>query len=51
MVQQGFGHIVKTALMAGSMPGPGNVSYTTTKHAVVGFSISLWAEAAQMGVR
>ena len=51
MVQQGFGHIVNTASMAGLMPGPGNVSYTTTKHAVVGLSRSLRAEAAQLGVR
>jgi NAD(P)-dependent dehydrogenase (short-subunit alcohol dehydrogenase family) len=51
MLQQGFGHIVNTASMAGLMPGPGNVSYTTTKHAVVGLSRSLRAEAAQLGVR
>ena len=51
MVQQGFGHIVNTASMAGLMPGPGNVAYTTTKHAVVGLSRSLRAEAAQLGVR
>ena len=51
MVQQGFGHIVNTASMAGLMPGPGNVPYTTAKHAVVGLSRSLRAEAAQLGVR
>jgi len=51
MVAQGFGHIVNTASMAGLMPGPANVAYTTTKHAVVGLSKSLRAEAAQMGVR
>ena len=51
MVQQGFGHIVNTASMAGLMPGPGNVPYTTTKHAVVGLSRSLRPEAAQLGVR
>jgi len=51
MMAQGFGHIVNTASMAGLMPGPGNVAYTTTKHAVVGLSKSLRAEAAQMGVR
>jgi len=37
--------------MAGLMPGPGNVAYTTTKHAVVGLSKSLRAEAEQMGIR
>jgi NAD(P)-dependent dehydrogenase (short-subunit alcohol dehydrogenase family) len=51
MVEQGFGHIVNTASMAGLMPGPGNVAYTMTKHAVVGLSKSLRAEAEQMGVR
>jgi NAD(P)-dependent dehydrogenase (short-subunit alcohol dehydrogenase family) len=51
MMAQGFGHIVNTASMAGLMPGPGNVAYTTTKHAIVGLSRSLRAEAAQMGVR
>jgi NAD(P)-dependent dehydrogenase (short-subunit alcohol dehydrogenase family) len=51
MVAQGFGHIINTASMAGLMPGPGNVAYTTTKHAVVGLSKSLRAEAAQRGVR
>jgi NAD(P)-dependent dehydrogenase (short-subunit alcohol dehydrogenase family) len=51
MLTQGFGHIVNTASMAGLMPGPGNVGYTTTKHAVVGLSISLRAEAAHTGIR
>jgi NAD(P)-dependent dehydrogenase (short-subunit alcohol dehydrogenase family) len=51
MMEQGFGHIVNTASMAGLMVGPGNVAYTTTKHAVVGLSNSLRAEAAHMGVR
>jgi len=51
MIAQGFGHIVNTASMAGLMPGPGNVAYTMTKHAVVGLSKSLRAEAAQMEVR
>ena len=41
MVNQGFGHIVNTASMAGLMPSPGAVSYSTTKHAVVGLSKSL----------
>jgi NAD(P)-dependent dehydrogenase (short-subunit alcohol dehydrogenase family) len=51
MLAQGFGHIVNTASMAGLMPGPGSVAYTTTKHAVVGLSTSLRAEAAHMGIR
>ena len=51
MIAQGFGHIVNTASMAGLMPGPGNVSYTMTKHGIVGLSTSLRAEAAPQGVR
>jgi short-subunit dehydrogenase len=51
MMTQGFGHIVNTASLAGLMPSPGNVAYATTKHAVVGLSNSLRAEAAQMGIR
>ena len=51
MRQQGFGHIVNTASMAGLVPGPGTVLYTMTKHAVVGLSISLRGEAALSGVR
>jgi NAD(P)-dependent dehydrogenase (short-subunit alcohol dehydrogenase family) len=51
MQTQGFGHIVNTASMAGLMPGPGNTVYTTTKHAVVGLSTSLRAEAGHMGIR
>jgi short-subunit dehydrogenase len=35
----------------GIAEGPGNVAYTTTKHAVVGLSKLLRAEAIQMGVR
>jgi short-subunit dehydrogenase len=51
MIEQGFGHIVNTASMAGLMPNPVNVAYAATKHAVVGLSLSLRAEAAEMGVR
>ena len=51
MMAQGFGHMVNTASLAGLTPSPGNVAYATTKHAVVGLSISLRAEAAQLGVR
>jgi NAD(P)-dependent dehydrogenase (short-subunit alcohol dehydrogenase family) len=51
MIEQGFGHIVNTASMAGLMPNPVNVAYAATKHAVVGLSLSLRTEAAQMGIR
>jgi short chain dehydrogenase/reductase family oxidoreductase len=51
MIAQGFGHIVNTASMAGLVPSPGTTSYVTTKHAIVGLSYNLRAEAAQLGVR
>ena len=51
MMKQGFGHIVNTASMAGLMPSPGAVAYSMTKHAVVGLSKSLRAEAATLGIR
>jgi len=51
MINQGFGHIVNTASFAGLVPSPGNVAYASTKHAIVGLSNSLRAEAAMLGVR
>jgi short-subunit dehydrogenase len=51
MIAQGFGHIANTASIAGLTPSPGNVADATTKHAVVGLSISLRAEFAQTRVR
>jgi NAD(P)-dependent dehydrogenase (short-subunit alcohol dehydrogenase family) len=51
MVKQGSGHIVNTASIAGLMPAPTEVSYGTTKHAVVGLSTSLRAEGAALGVK
>jgi NAD(P)-dependent dehydrogenase (short-subunit alcohol dehydrogenase family) len=51
MLSQGFGHIVNTASLAGLVPAAGNPSYTTTKHAVVGLSRILRAEAATEGIR
>jgi NADP-dependent 3-hydroxy acid dehydrogenase YdfG len=51
MVARGAGHIVNTASLAGLAPAPGIVSYGASKHAVVGLSLSLRAEAADLGVR
>jgi NAD(P)-dependent dehydrogenase (short-subunit alcohol dehydrogenase family) len=51
MVKQGSGHIVNTASSAGLVPSPLLAAYSTTKHAVVGFSTSLRAEAAELGVK
>jgi NAD(P)-dependent dehydrogenase (short-subunit alcohol dehydrogenase family) len=51
MRRQGFGHIVNTASAAGLVPTPGATGYSMTKHAVVGLSGSLRAEAARYGVK
>ena len=51
MLNQGYGHIINTASMAGLLPMPAAVSYATTKHAVVGLSKSLRVEAASYGIR
>ncbi|NRQ36757.1 SDR family NAD(P)-dependent oxidoreductase [Nonomuraea sp. NN258] len=51
MLAQGHGHIVNTASLAGLVPAPLMLPYTTTKHAVVGLSLALRAEAAAHGVR
>src|SRR5262249_34634025 len=51
MRRQGFGHIVNTASIAGLVPMTGLLSYSASKHAVVGLSTSLRVEAAALGVR
>ena len=50
MIRQGHGHIVNTASLAGLVPGGRLVSYSMTKHAVVGLSLALRAEALRHGV-
>jgi NAD(P)-dependent dehydrogenase (short-subunit alcohol dehydrogenase family) len=51
MCERGSGHIVNTASLAGLIPAPLLTPYAATKHAVVGLSTSLRAEAAAHGVR
>ncbi len=51
MIEQGFGHIINTASMAGLVPGPLQGIYTATKHAVVALSRALRVEARRYGVR
>lgn len=51
MIQQGFGHIVNTASLAGLGPAPLLAPYAMTKHAVVGLSTSLRIEAEKYGVQ
>jgi short-subunit dehydrogenase len=45
MLKQGSGHIINTASLAGLIPGVLNTSYCASKHAVVGFSLTLRSEA------
>ena len=51
MRARGAGQILNTASMAGLLPAPGLSPYATSKHAVVGLTRSLRAEAAPHGVR
>lgn len=51
MVRQGYGYIVNTASMAGLLPYPTATAYATTKYAVVGLSLSLREEAADLGIQ
>jgi NAD(P)-dependent dehydrogenase (short-subunit alcohol dehydrogenase family) len=51
MIRQHSGHIVNTASMAGLVASPGSVSYTATKHAVVGISKAMRVEAERHGVQ
>ncbi len=51
MLARGRGHLVNTASLAGLVPSPLLVPYSTTKHAVVGLSVGLRMEAAPHGVR
>jgi NAD(P)-dependent dehydrogenase (short-subunit alcohol dehydrogenase family) len=51
MATQGHGHIINIASLAGLIPFPTNAPYATSKHAVVGLSLSLRAEGADLGVK
>lgn len=51
MTRQGYGHIINTASATGLVPQPGNAPYCASKHAVVGLSLSLRAEGADLGVK
>lgn len=50
MIEQGYGHIINTSSVAGLIPCPGLVAYAASKHAVVGLSTGLRAEAKIFGV-
>jgi NAD(P)-dependent dehydrogenase (short-subunit alcohol dehydrogenase family) len=51
MVKQGHGHIVNISSASGLIPQPGNAPYCTCKHGIVGLSLSLRFEGAELGVK
>jgi NAD(P)-dependent dehydrogenase (short-subunit alcohol dehydrogenase family) len=51
MRDRGRGQILNVASLAGLVPGPALGPYAATKHAVVGLSLGLRADAAPFGVR
>ncbi|MFW7379154.1 MAG: SDR family NAD(P)-dependent oxidoreductase [Oligoflexus sp.] len=50
MLDRKQGSIINVASLAGLIPVPGSASYAMTKHAVVGLSQSMRAEAAHVGI-
>jgi NAD(P)-dependent dehydrogenase (short-subunit alcohol dehydrogenase family) len=51
MTRQGHGHIVNISSLSGLIPQPGNTAYCTSKHGIVGLSLSLRFEGADLGLK
>jgi NAD(P)-dependent dehydrogenase (short-subunit alcohol dehydrogenase family) len=51
MARQGHGNIVNISSLGGLVPQPGNLPYSTSKWGVVGFSLGLRFEGADLGVK
>ena len=51
MRRRGSGHIINIASLAGRNPVPGGAAYAASKHAVLGFSKSVFGEVRQDGIR
>ncbi len=51
MLKQGFGQIVNMSSLGGLLPFPVKSPYSTTKHAIVGLSSTLRAEASRLGIK
>jgi len=49
--RQGVGHIINVSSISGRLPLPGGSAYAATKHAVTGFSQSLFQEVRDYGIR
>ncbi|MHA1292629.1 MAG: SDR family NAD(P)-dependent oxidoreductase [Promethearchaeota archaeon] len=50
MIEQGFGHIITTSSIAGSLGTGGLIPYSTTKFAISGFSEALYSEYKKKGI-
>jgi len=51
MARHGGGHIINVSSLGGIMPQPGNTPYSASKWGVVGLSLGLRFEGADLGVR
>lgn len=51
VMAKGYGHIVNISSATGLIPQPGNTPYCTSKWGIVGFSLSLRFEGADLGVK
>ncbi len=51
MRRRGSGHIINIASLAGRNPVPGGAAYAASKHAVLGFSKSLFGEVRKHNIR
>lgn len=51
MVKQGYGQIVNISSLAGLIPIPKEIPYSTSKWAIVGFSNALRVEGADLGIK
>jgi len=51
MAKQGYGHIVNVSSASGLIPQPCNASYSTCKHAIIGLSLTMRCEGADLSVR
>jgi NAD(P)-dependent dehydrogenase (short-subunit alcohol dehydrogenase family) len=51
MARQGGGHIINVSSLGGIMPQPGNTAYSASKWGVVGLSLGLRFEGADLGVK
>lgn len=51
MIKNSYGNVINIASGAGLIGGGGGISYTSSKHAVIGFTKQLNAEYGRLGIR